>query len=105
MAKAATRRTFLGAVSALFVGCKGSAPDDGPPAGAPKENQVKLPERQVMPKRRLGRTGAQVSMIGLGGYHIGVPESDEESVRNSMGVLKQALEVADSFRPLPPEQV
>jgi predicted aldo/keto reductase-like oxidoreductase len=82
MTKAATRRAFLGVLgSGLFIGCKSKNPDEGPPASAPKEQQMILPERQVMPKRRLGRTGAEVSMIGLGGYHIGVPESDDESVR------------------------
>lgn len=31
--------------------------------------------------RTLGRTGEKVSAIGLGGYHIGVPKDEEESVR------------------------
>src|SRR5881397_1651698 len=31
--------------------------------------------------RTLGRTGEKVSAIGLGGYHIGVPPQEEESIR------------------------
>src|SRR6185312_11728084 len=31
-------------------------------------------------KRRLGRTGVEVSMIGLGGYHLGLP-SEADAIR------------------------
>jgi aryl-alcohol dehydrogenase-like predicted oxidoreductase len=34
-----------------------------------------------MPKRRLGRTGVDISAIGLGGSHIGKPTDDAEAVR------------------------
>ena len=34
-----------------------------------------------MPMRPFGRTGQRVSSIGLGGWHLGVPESDEAAVR------------------------
>lgn len=40
------------------------------------------PPNATVPRRPLGRTGAIVSAIGLGGHHIGVTElSDAESVR------------------------
>src|SRR5688572_21950111 len=31
--------------------------------------------------RTLGRTGEKVSAIGLGGFHIGIPENQQESIR------------------------
>ena len=34
-----------------------------------------------MPYRTLGRTGEQVSLIGMGGFHIGKPDSDDEGIR------------------------
>ena len=34
-----------------------------------------------MTYRTLGRSGEKVSMIGLGGYHIGVPRDEQESTR------------------------
>ena len=34
-----------------------------------------------IPMRPFGRTGQRVSCIGLGGWHLGVPESDEAAVR------------------------
>ena len=57
----------------LSWGLGGAAPGlgwrrAGRPAGAPAGD--KLPEGK-MPMRKLGRTGVDVSLIGLGGYHIG----------------------------------
>jgi len=38
-----------------------------------------------MPTRRLGRTGVEVSLIGLGGWHLGFRNSDEQlSIRITM---------------------
>lgn len=34
-----------------------------------------------IPYRILGRTGERVSLIGLGGYHIGIQKEEEESIR------------------------
>ncbi|MBP1720267.1 MAG: aldo/keto reductase [Deltaproteobacteria bacterium] len=33
------------------------------------------------PYRILGRTGERVSLIGLGGYHVGIQKEEEESIR------------------------
>jgi aryl-alcohol dehydrogenase-like predicted oxidoreductase len=34
-----------------------------------------------VPYRSLGRTGEKVSMVGLGGYHLGNPKEEQDSVR------------------------
>ena len=34
-----------------------------------------------MPYRMLGRTGEEVSLIGMGGFHIGKPDSDAEGIK------------------------
>ena len=34
-----------------------------------------------IPYRILGRTGEQVSMVGLGGYHLGKQADEQESIR------------------------
>jgi uncharacterized protein len=34
-----------------------------------------------IPKRAFGRTGEQVSILGLGGFHLGLPSTDAEAVR------------------------
>src|SRR5260370_21190666 len=47
-----------------------------------------------MPYRALGRTGARVSMVGIGGYHLGKPELDaQESIR----IVRMALDEGVNF--------
>jgi predicted aldo/keto reductase-like oxidoreductase len=46
-----------------------------------------------MPKRRLGRTGVDVSMLGLGGYHIGLPKDEQTSIR----IVRMALDHGVTF--------
>src|SRR5258707_8922298 len=45
-----------------------------------------------VPKRTLGRTGEKVSIIGLGGYHLGVPD-EPESIR----IIRAALDNGVNF--------
>src|SRR6266404_2170697 len=45
-----------------------------------------------VPRRTLGRTGEKVSMVGLGGYHIGSQKDEQESVR----IIRTALR--DGYR-------
>jgi predicted aldo/keto reductase-like oxidoreductase len=43
--------------------------------------------------RKLGSTGERVSAIGLGGYHIGVPKDEQESVR----IIRSAVDRGITF--------
>jgi aryl-alcohol dehydrogenase-like predicted oxidoreductase len=52
----------------------------GPAGGGPRPDAFKLRPGATMPLRQLGRTGVQVSLLGLGGYHLGVP-SEAEAMR------------------------
>lgn len=51
--------------------------------GAAGESLVHPPTTRTgdMLYRPLGRTGETVSLVGIGGYHIGNPETDDEAVR------------------------
>lgn len=49
--------------------------------------------RGPIPRRKLGRTGEQVSMVGLGGYHIGVQREARESIR----IIRTALDEGINF--------
>ena len=41
-----------------------------------------MPKRSLeIPTRPFGKTGERVSVIGLGGFHVGVPDTDAEAVR------------------------
>lgn len=46
-----------------------------------------------IPRRKLGRTGVQVSMIGIGGYHIGVQDDAKESI----AIIRSALDEGINF--------
>jgi predicted aldo/keto reductase-like oxidoreductase len=43
--------------------------------------------------RRLGRTNERVSAIGLGGYHIGVPQTEQESIK----IIRSAVDRGITF--------
>jgi aryl-alcohol dehydrogenase-like predicted oxidoreductase len=43
--------------------------------------------------RKLGRTGVEVSAIGLGGYHIGVPKEDSEGIK----IIRTAIDAGVTF--------
>ena len=83
---AISRRHFVRGVGALALStamlrrARGDAPK-GPQRGAPKEGEIALPAGAVMPMRTLGRTGVKVSLLGLGGYHLGIPREDHEAIR------------------------
>src|ERR1043166_5949189 len=49
-----------------------------------------------MPRRALGRTGEKVSMIGLGGYHIGVPKDEQESIRIIRSAIDRGINFMDN---------
>ena len=77
-----TRRKFL-ELSAATVAAAGLGK---PTVGAETKNQV--------PYRTLGRTGEKVSMVGIGGYHLGKPEVDaQESIR----IVRMALDEGINF--------
>ena len=46
-----------------------------------------------MTYRTLGRSGEKVSMLGLGGYHIGVPPGEQESTR----IIRAAIDSGINF--------
>ncbi len=60
----------------------------------PAEGQTKLPAGTV-PRRPLGRTGVEVSMLGLGGYHLGNPGEDE-AVRIVHAAIEHGVDFLDN---------
>ena len=49
-----------------------------------------------MPMRTLGRTGVKVSMLGLGGFHIGMPQEDKEAVRIVRAAIDRGITFLDN---------
>lgn len=95
----ARRRFLAGAPVALAVaGCtKSSEPPRGPSPDAPREGAIPLPPPKVaataMPRRPLGKTGVDVSLVGLGGFHIGMPKEEAESIR----IIRTAIDRGVTF--------
>ncbi|HVH47992.1 MAG TPA: hypothetical protein VM925_36910, partial [Labilithrix sp.] len=84
------RRTFLGVAGAVALSaCKSK----GAPSDAPKEGAMALPppNASTMPRRALGKTGVEVSLVGLGGYHVGNVKDDAEAVRMVQTAIDRGL--------------
>lgn len=78
----------------VLAACKGS---NSASKGAPKEGELGLPPpsvtREQMPTRVLGKSGVRVSIVGLGGFHIGMQKDESESIR----IVKTAVERGITF--------
>jgi predicted aldo/keto reductase-like oxidoreductase len=81
-AEGVTRREFLSAMLTTSL-LAGVATPDLWAAGA--ENGI--------PYRKLGRSGERVSVIGLGGYHIGMQSDEQESIK----IIRTALDGGINF--------
>jgi predicted aldo/keto reductase-like oxidoreductase len=65
--------------------------------GAASAGEVQPPDAETvrgdMRYRKLGRTGVEVSAIGLGGYHIGVPKDEKEGIK----IIRTAIDAGITF--------
>jgi aryl-alcohol dehydrogenase-like predicted oxidoreductase len=52
--------------------------------------------RGEIPRRALGRTGEKVSIVGLGGYHIGLPRDEEDGIRIIRGAIDRGINFMDN---------
>src|SRR5580693_827931 len=79
-----SRRGFLGfAAASIFL--------------ANAEQQVRGAEsRNGIPYRTLGRSGEKVSLIGLGGYHLGKQADPQESIRIIRTGLDEGINFLDN---------
>ena len=80
------RREFLGKV-ALGVAGTSAVASGKAFAAAP------APAAGEMPYRMLGRSGEKVSLLGLGGYHIGGQDDEQESIR----IVRTAIDNGVNF--------
>ena len=49
-----------------------------------------------IPRRKLGRTGESVSMVGLGGYHMGVPKEEQDSIKLVRTAVDRGINFLDN---------
>src|SRR5262249_3850950 len=88
--------TIAAGVAAASEGLPGSL-STGSFAGEPKaRDHLPGPKETVrgdMRYRALGRTGEQVSVIGLGGHHIGRQKEEKESIK----IIRSAIDNGITF--------
>jgi predicted aldo/keto reductase-like oxidoreductase len=65
-----------------------------PPGNVPK-GRFRVPDGAQVPSRLLGRTGERVSIVGLGGYHLGIP-SEAEALRMVRKALDHGMNFLDN---------
>lgn len=49
-----------------------------------------------MPKRKLGRTGIETSLVGLGGFHMGLQKDEQESLRLVRSAIDRGVTFLDN---------
>jgi len=79
-----TRREFLKLAAATGV-----------VAATDPRSLAEEPKNEI-PYRWLGRTGEKVSVLGLGGYHIGVPREEQEGVRIIRSAIDRGINFMDN---------
>jgi predicted aldo/keto reductase-like oxidoreductase len=93
-----TRRSFLkAAVGSALAAATTSAPGQagGAPIGTVPSGKYKISAGVQIPRRELGRTGERVSIVGLGGYHLGFP-TEQESIHLVRMALDHGLNFLDN---------
>ena len=96
-----TRRQFLTitAAGAGIVLARGGAQADGNPIGSqvspvgPTSPKITPSAHAPIPRRALGRTGAQVSILGLGGSHLGEVPDEKEAI----AIVHEAIDAGINF--------
>jgi aryl-alcohol dehydrogenase-like predicted oxidoreductase len=63
---------------------------------APAAPSASASAAHEVPRRKLGRTGVEVSCIGLGGAHVGIQASEAESIRLIRGAIDSGITFLDN---------
>jgi aryl-alcohol dehydrogenase-like predicted oxidoreductase len=84
-----TRRDFVKGASVLTAAAVNSRTFSGQAGAAPPQRN----SAGMVPKRPLGKTGAQVSAIGVGGYHLGATRDQKEANE----LVSRALDTGINF--------
>jgi aryl-alcohol dehydrogenase-like predicted oxidoreductase len=98
------RREFIGGMAAMSVAPAAgtaaeelNAGDSGWDAAGLKENGQEVGQKGEMPYRRLGKTGVQVSCIGIGGYHLGNPGlAEAEAIQLFHAAVDRGINFSDN---------
>jgi predicted aldo/keto reductase-like oxidoreductase len=94
------RRKFLGVMAGTAAATVAPAAAQDLPKldelAKPNEGELERPRETVrgeMRYRQLGRTGVEVSLLGLGGFHIGKQKDEKESIE----IIRSAIDAGVTF--------
>jgi aryl-alcohol dehydrogenase-like predicted oxidoreductase len=90
------RRAFLtgtAGASVALIACSKAPPPDAPGAASVRTTSGNT---SAVPRRRLGKTGEMVSIVGVGGYHIGSVSDEAESIRIVRSALDRGVNFLDN---------
>jgi len=79
----------------MAAASKQKQPGGMPPGQVPK-GKYRVPDDARAQTRELGRTGVRVSIVGIGGYHLGIPPDEQESIRIVRRALDHGLNFLDN---------
>lgn len=92
-----SRRTMLGAVGLVALGgcSRGRGEGEAGRAGGPPA-EPRAARTGPVPTRQLGTTGQKVSMVGLGGHHLGLAKDEAEAARLVHYALERGVTFLDN---------
>ncbi len=91
------RRSFLKSAAVAGVGTAAARTGLAQSSAAtPKAAATSRPTSPDMQYRELGKTGERVSVIGLGGYHLGKQQDPEESIRLTRAAIDRGITFLDN---------
>jgi aryl-alcohol dehydrogenase-like predicted oxidoreductase len=94
------RRAVLGATVAggtwAIVGRASAQPGAGLIHRTPRPEDFKLPAGARMPRRKLGKTGVEVSLLGIGGYHLGKAKDDQSAITLVRTAMDHGVDFLDN---------
>jgi predicted aldo/keto reductase-like oxidoreductase len=96
-----SRREFLKTASIAGVACglAGGELAQGADQGATDVPDLPTPQsvkKGEMLYRALGKTGEQVSLIGVGGFHIGIPKDEADGIKIVRSALDRGINFLDN---------
>lgn len=93
-----SRRDLLKVASASSLGAVGMLAASGLSKQVVAQNQANPAQTKKgeMIYRQLGRTGEQVSVIGLGGHHIGRPKDEQEGIKLIRAAIDRGINFMDN---------
>jgi aryl-alcohol dehydrogenase-like predicted oxidoreductase len=86
-------QTLFGGVIAMTATRGAAKQAGGAPQGKVPKGKYQIASDARAQTRELGQTGVRVSIVGLGGYHLGLPRDEQESIR----IVRRALDHGMNF--------